>query len=70
MPVTRVHQLNHLLYENELSQSPINLLVKGTESIQSIFFLEKNETIQIKQLNRVDWYTSLHIMFYFIRQIS
>ena len=45
----------HLLYENELTQSPINLLGKGTESIRSI--LRENESIHINQLNPVDWYT-------------
>ena len=50
----KVNRLNHLLYKNELTQSPISSL---TESIQSI--LQKNESIQINQLNRVDWYTCL-----------
>ena len=53
----KVIRLNHLRYENELDQSPINSLGKGTESIQSI--LRKKWMIQINQLDRVDWYTSL-----------
>ena len=53
----KVNRLSHLLYENELTHSPINSLGKGTESIQSI--LRKNESIQINQLSPVDWYTSL-----------
>ena len=56
----KVNRLNHLLYENELAQSPINLLGKGTESIQSI--LRKNESMQINELKRVDWYLSLLLM--------
>ena len=55
----KANRLSHLLYENELTQSPINSLGKGTESIQSI--LRKNELIQVNQLRRVDWYTSLFI---------
>ena len=39
----KVNQLSHLLYENELTQSPINSLGKGTESTQSI--LRKNEFV-------------------------
>ena len=35
------------------------LIGKGTESIPSI--LRKNKSIQISQLNRVDWYTSLQL---------
>ena len=53
----KINRLNHPLYENELTQSPINSLGKGTESIQSILW--KNESIQINQLKRVDWYTSM-----------
>ena len=53
----KVNQLNHLLYKNELTQSPINSPGKGTESIQLI--LKKNESIQINNLNQVDWYTCL-----------
>ena len=53
----KFNRLNHLPSENELSQSPINSLGEGTESIQSI--LGKNESNQINQLNRVDRYTSL-----------
>ena len=53
----KVNRLSHLLYENELTQSPINSLGKGTEAIQLI--LRKNESIQINQFSRVDWYISL-----------
>ena len=53
----KVNRLGHLLYGNELTQSPINSLGKGTESIQSI--LQKNKSIQINQLSRVDCNTSL-----------
>ena len=53
----KVNRLIHLLYENELTQSLINLFGKGTKSIQPI--LRENEPIQINQLSRVDWYTSL-----------
>ena len=53
----KAYRLSHLLYGNELTQSPINSLGKGSESIQSI--LQKNESIQISQISRVGRYTSL-----------
>ena len=54
----KAKRLNHLLYENKLTKSSINSLGKGTESIQSIL-QKKNESIQINQINQVDWHTSL-----------
>ena len=35
-PSLKVNRFSHLLYGNELTQSPINSLLKETESIQSI----------------------------------
>ena len=53
----KVKRLSHLFYENELTHSPINSIGKGNESVQSI--LRENALIQVSQLSRVDWYTSL-----------
>ena len=46
----KVNRLNHLLYENELTQSPINSLGEGTESIQSILcekIIHSNQSIKM-----------------------
>ena len=50
-------QSNQSPNENELTQSPIDSLGKGTESIRSILF--ENDSIQTNQLSWVDWSTSL-----------
>ena len=45
----RVNGINHILHENELTQSPINSLGKGTESIQSILrkkWIDSNQSAQ------------------------
>ena len=46
----KVNRLNHLLYENELTQSPINSLGKGTESIRSIF----GKMNRLKAINSIE----------------
>ena len=45
----KINRLNHPLYENELTQSPINSPGKGTESIQSILWkrwIDSNQSTQ------------------------
>ena len=45
----KVNWLSHLLYENKLTQSPINSLGKGTESFQSISrkkWIDSNQSTQ------------------------
>ena len=47
----KVNRLSHLLYENELTQSPINSHGKRTESIQSILRKKMN---RFKSINSVE----------------
>ena len=47
----KVNRRNHLLFENELTQSPINSLGKGTESILSIFQKKMN---RFKSINSIE----------------
>ena len=56
-PFWRILESIELFYRNELTQSPMNSLGKGTESIQLI--LKKNDSIWINNIKQVDWYTCL-----------
>ena len=64
----KVNRISHLLHEKELTQSPINSLGKGTESIQLI--LRKNESMQINQFSRVDSRKSVLGQFFALKKLA